>query len=437
MVLASEVEPFAAAYFAADPDDRGVQAKLYALLDPAGERFAELEEEDQEECRTALKRFVSRYAFISQIVPYADTDMEKRFAYCRFLLRRLPRREPGTLDLGEEVSLSHLRLAKTGDHDLRLKEGGGVVRTFGGDGPGGYSETLQSLSEIIQKINDAYGVNLTDADRLHLEAIATELAADPITQRRAAVNSQENFGLEFDKEFLKAVVSRMQHAQNLTVRILDEKDLKEHLTEAFLPRVYEQARVAYQKLCPIGDLLTRVEDQHREFKSTLLWDLKLGERSKVIEGATLKTIAAFQNSRFGGTLVIGIGDAGAVVGLEHDYERLRKPERADSDAFQLHLTQLVEASMKLAAAANVTSEILTVDGHEICRVHVEPSGHPVYATVTVADSKGQQSRKESFFIRLNNGTRAIDDEQETQRYIAQRWGTRDFGADPAGSESAP
>jgi hypothetical protein len=28
-----------------------------------------------------------------------------------------------------------------------------------------------------------------------------------------------------------------------------------------------------------------------------------------------------------------------------------------------------------------------------------------------------------FFIRLNNGTRAIGDERERERYIAQRWGT--------------
>jgi type I restriction enzyme, R subunit len=61
-----------------------------------------------------------------------------------------------------------------------------------------------------------------------------------------------------------------------------------------------------------------------------------------------------------------------------------------------------------------------VDGHDVCRVHVEPSGAPT-AEVTVTDQRGQFPRAPRFFIRLNNGTRAIEDEVERQRYIAQRW----------------
>jgi len=76
----------------------------------------------------------------------------------------------------------------------------------------------------------------------------------------------------------------------------------------------------------------------------------------------------------------------------------------------------------LAAAANVTTSIHHVDGHDVCRVHVEPSGHPVEAEVTVADKQGQFSRKRLFYVRLNNGTRAIEDEKERERYIAHRWG---------------
>jgi len=45
----------------------------------------------------------------------------------------------------------------------------------------------------------------------------------------------------------------------------------------------------------------------------------------------------------------------------------------------------------------------------VCRVHVEPSGHPV-------------GMNDVFYIRLNNGTRAIEDDLEVERYIAQRWG---------------
>jgi hypothetical protein len=53
---------------------------------------------------------------------------------------------------------------------------------------------------------------------------------------------------------------------------------------------------------------------------------------------------------------------------------------------------------------------------------MEPSGHPVEAEVTTMDRQGQFSKQRVFFVRLNNATRAIEDETGRQRYVAQRWG---------------
>jgi type I restriction enzyme R subunit len=421
VVLPVEVDDYAELYFGGDPNDKTLQGKLYARLDSARDRFTELDVDSQEECRTWLKRFVSRYAFLSQVIPYGDTEMEKRYQYCRHLLRRLPKRENGALDLGDQVALTHLRVAKTGDHRVSVDKGGGTLRSFGGGGPGGWEDSLEPLSEVIQRINEAFGLKLTDADRLHLEGIASDMAANPTMQRQAAVNTRDNFGLEFDREFLNAVAARLDQARDLTGKILDERDFREGVRDALLPRVYEKARVGYQKVCPIGELLERDEDQHLEFKSTLRWDLKNNTKSKLVESATIKTAAAFLNSRYGGTLLIGVEDSGEVVGLENDYATLRKESKRDSDLFELHLNQLIENAVGLAAAANVSTQIHHVDGHDICRVHVEPSGHPVEAEVMVADQRAQFSKKKVFFIRLNNATRVVEDEDEKQKYIFTRW----------------
>lgn len=193
------------------------------------------------------------------------------------------------------------------------------------------------------------------------------------------------------------------------------------MLEEFQPKVYEEATVRYQKVCPIGELLARGEDQHLEFKSTLRWDLKEGARSKLVESAVIKTIAAFLNSRHGGALVIGVADDGEIVGLEPDYATLGKRGKDDADLFQLHLGQIIENAVGIAAAANATTEVVSPNGDQICRVHVEPSGHPVTATVTVKGDKGQFA-KEAFFIRLNNGTREITDAQERENYFRRPLG---------------
>jgi type I restriction enzyme R subunit len=419
VVRPEDVEAFARAYFGGA---HGAQSQLYALLDVARDRFTDLDEADQEEFRTWLKRFVSRYGFISQVLPMADTEMEKRYANCRLLETRLPSEPSGSMDLGDQVEMTHLRVRKTGDHDLSLEQGGRVLHAFGEGGPEGYEDLLAPLSELIQRLNERFGADLSEADRLHLEGIAADMVADPDVQQQAAANTEENFGIEFDQRFQDAVASRMNQAEELTIRILDEPEFRADVMRALMPRVYERARVAHQKTGPIGELLGRKEDKHLEFKSTLRWDLEKREKSKLVESAVIKTVAAFLNSEFGGTLVIGVGDDGSVVGLEGDYATLHRDGKDDADLFVLHLNQLVEGSVGLAAAANVTTAIHHVDGHDLCRVHVEPSGHPVEAEVTTVDGHGQWSKKQAFYVRLDNATRAIDDELERQQYIAQRWG---------------
>ena len=101
---------------------------------------------------------------------------------------------------------------------------------------------------------------------------------------------------------------------------------------------------------PIGDLLgTDMESTTLEYKSTLRTQAPGGEVYKPLEGSSLKTIAAFLNSREGGTLLIGVADDGTVYGLDSDYASLHKNGKDDRDLFQLHLANLVSSSMGDAA----------------------------------------------------------------------------------------
>ena len=98
------------------------------------------------------------------------------------------------------------------------------------------------------------------------------------------------------------------------------------------------------------------------------------------------------NSRVGGTLLIGVADDGSVSGLASDYLSLHKAGKDDRDLFRLHLGNIVSQSMGEAAAANMTAQIHTVDGADVCRVHVRPSGFPVDATVIVDKQRSDGTR---------------------------------------------
>jgi hypothetical protein len=86
-----------------DPRQHG---KVYAILDVAVERFRALEEHDRVGFKDALNKFVRTYAFLSQIVTFTDSKLERDYTYCRALASKL--RDETTierLDLGTEVEL--------------------------------------------------------------------------------------------------------------------------------------------------------------------------------------------------------------------------------------------------------------------------------------------------------------------------------------------
>ncbi|GGY85386.1 type I restriction endonuclease subunit R [Streptomyces nitrosporeus] len=212
-----EMRRFADAYLAAEEKAAGsaarwekLHAELYRHLDPAVKRFTELldrkdeagdpdEEaaEAAEQFRADLNDYVRKYGFLSQIVPYRDADLECLYLYGRHLLNRLPRRGDGGVDIGD-VDLSHLRIQRTGQHDLALTaEGAAELRGFGEGGGGAKEQEKSLLSELIEKFNDKFGTDFTDQDVI---TPFSEAKADPKV-RAAAVNDEENFGLVFDEVF--------------------------------------------------------------------------------------------------------------------------------------------------------------------------------------------------------------------------------------------
>ena len=110
----------------------------------------------------------------------------------------------------------------------------------------------------------------------------------------------------------------------------------------------------------------------------------------------------------------------ADVGGGYPYPTLRKPGKDDRDLFGLHLSRAIINSVGMAAAANVSHEILEVGGKDLCRVHVRPSKFPVEADV---DKNGQHVKKRLFYGRFGNATRPITDPAEREKYVAQVWGS--------------
>jgi type I restriction enzyme, R subunit len=242
VLRADEIEN--AARLLATLGDERDHGKVYALLDPAVERFKALPESQQDEFRGALGRFVHVYSFLAQIVSFNDTKLEGDYLYARALATLLPGSREGRLDLGQEVELTHLRLEKTFEGSISLDHGAGEVRTiFDGRGPQHEPEPMH-LSKIVQIINERFGLKLTDADQVLFDQFERAWIEDQTLAAQAKQNDLANFQFAFDKTFMNTIITRMDTNNEIFKRVLDDQDFRTLLADYYVKKVYEQLREA-------------------------------------------------------------------------------------------------------------------------------------------------------------------------------------------------
>ena len=398
--------------------------RVYAALAPAVDRFHGLDDDEQTRFRDALNRFLRTYAFLSQVVAFTDVGLERDYLYGKALAALL--RDDGYVAVHPDVELTHLKIEQTFSGSVTLSgTTGEVVTVFGGTGKVHEPEP-EPLSAIIQKLNDRYGTNFDPRDRI-FHVAADKLTDDPDIQEAAAANSLDAFGLIAGPAMMDKMVEQVNVAETMAFAYLDNEPLRNDVLTTLLPFIQGRSLVKRQEHCDIVDLLgPDRESTFLEFKATLRTHQDGGELFKPLETATLKTIAAFMNSEYGGTLLIGVADDGTVHGLESDYASFTPDQRPGRDhdprdRFQLHLAHIVSASMGDAAATNFRPYLHHVDGHDLCRVQVDPSAFPVEAKVTHQKPNQPKETRTEFFVRIGNGTKALSDAERT-RFTLQRWG---------------
>jgi type I restriction enzyme R subunit len=219
--------------------DHGV---VYALLDPAVERYKATGEADQAEVRDILDQYVRAYSFLSQVVDFGDVGLEALYLASRALLSLLPSDRGGRLDLGAEVELTHLRIERTSEGSITPEKGVGELHAiYSGRGPEA-EEQKEHLSRIVEVLNERFGMTLGTADQLFFDQMEASWLADQHLVDQARANPLDNFRLVFADKFISTMVARMDDNEDLFKRVLDDREFQAAVMEHYLRRVFEQAR---------------------------------------------------------------------------------------------------------------------------------------------------------------------------------------------------
>jgi hypothetical protein len=159
------------------------------------------------------------------------------------------------------------------------------------------------------------------------------------------------------------------------------------------------AAAAAESSLDVGALLGSGESERLEFKETARLNTHTGVVDREIENAVVRTVAGFMNS-VGGVLVVGVNDAGIVVGLERDLETLGR--RQNLDGYEQALRTLLGVNLAKDRCASVTVTFPEVDGTQVCVLQVPRSPQPVFAG---------EGPSQTFYVRSGNTTETLGIEQ--------------------------
>ncbi len=228
------------------------QAKSHALLvkelQPAVGRYRQLAAEDRDEFRDRLGAFVRLYSFISQIIGYADSDLERLAAFGHALLPCLRDDNDGQIHPEDGVELEFYRLQRVGSGAVDLEDDDtATVKAPTEVGTGRGDEDQAPLSEIIASLNERFGTAFNDTDRLFLEQIQHDGTKDPDISQTAHANPYDKFELAVRQLLPKLMTDRMAGNDEIVTRCFNNDDFQEIVFTGIARGIYEAVTAQQQR----------------------------------------------------------------------------------------------------------------------------------------------------------------------------------------------
>ena len=250
----TDVTAFAEVWYRGKRDHSATDHRVMnAVLDAVVQRFKDREEEERERFRGQLKAYRNLYAFLSQIIPYQDTDLERLYAFVRNLLAKLPPPGDGqAFDLDDEVALRFFRLQQMIEGSIDLSEGETDPLKGPTDvGTARAKDVEVTLSSLIDLLNERFGTDFTEADQLFFDQIRASAENDQNIAEAARANNFANFASYLDRMLDELFIARMQGNEEIFSRVMSDTEFRsvahEHLAREIFRRVREEQGKRYEE----------------------------------------------------------------------------------------------------------------------------------------------------------------------------------------------
>ena len=217
-------------------------AKLQPLLRVAADKYKGIADaEERIRFKHRLRSYVNAYAFLSQVMTFQDADLERLYLFGRLLLRALPReRSREQLSLHDLVDLENYRIEQTYSGSIQIPSNEGQLKALSDlDASSLTDPEKTALSQVIQEINERFGTEFTEADRVFFAELRARLAANESLQASARINPPESVRLLYDALFEMALQAMIDRNFQMFKRINDDQEFGQVVKEKIFSLVYK------------------------------------------------------------------------------------------------------------------------------------------------------------------------------------------------------
>jgi type I restriction enzyme R subunit len=182
-----------------------------------------LEEEDQAAFKSAASSFVKLYRFLSQIITFTDVELEKVYVFLTALIKKLPYAKTSLpLDVVNDVELDSYKIQHKYTTQLKLESADGEQEGMKPSGAmGGNDDELDFLTKIIKVLNETYGIELTNEDKVEFKKMKENIYSNAelmsfFNKGNSKDNIKDKFSEEVDSELLNFIDKKLDFYNKMT-----------------------------------------------------------------------------------------------------------------------------------------------------------------------------------------------------------------------------
>ncbi len=246
----SEVEAFAQIFYKSiDKQTQADHARLNNHIQPAKDRYKALDEEKRKLFKDKISAYVRLYSFISQILPFSDSELEKLYSFGRYLTPNLPNdKDIEIIKPEDEISLQYYRTERVMSGSIVMEDGEiYTVKSPTDVGTGKAKDEKKPLSEIIEVLNDRFGTTFTEEDRLFFEQIKEKAVNNETIIQTASANPLDKFELGIKKMIETLMIQRIADNDEIVTKYMDDKEFQEAVFPILAKEIYEKITVVNEE----------------------------------------------------------------------------------------------------------------------------------------------------------------------------------------------